>query len=83
MMKNAKAKFSQQTPLSKAEYYYQEIFNGFFTNPTATLTVPIGPQLFFSTPTAFIWSKEFAKIADPSSRPVKYIHKHSAEETKR
>jgi len=45
MMKNAKSRFPTQTPSSKEEYYYREIFDNYFTNPTAALTVPVGPQL--------------------------------------
>jgi asparagine synthase (glutamine-hydrolysing) len=77
MMKNAKSRFPTQTPSSKEEYYYREIFNGYFTSPSAALTVPVGPTIACSTPTAFRWSKEFAKMADPSGRSVADVHEHS------
>ena len=70
-MAEAKVKFPVQTPSSKEEYFYRQIFDKNFTCPTAALTVPVGPTIACSTPTAFRWSKEFAKIADPSGRSVK------------
>lgn len=76
MMKNAKNKLPIQTPSSKEEYYYREIFDGYFTCPNAALTVPVGPTIACSTPTAYRWSKEFAKTSDPSGRAVKE-HKHA------
>ncbi len=71
MMANAKNRFIVQTPTSKEEYYYRQIFEGYFKSPNAALTVPVGPTIACSTPTAFKWSKEFAKSADPSGRSVK------------
>jgi asparagine synthase (glutamine-hydrolysing) len=79
MMKNAKNRFPTQTPSSKEEYYYREIFDSYFTSPSAALTVPVGPTIACSTPTAFRWSKEFAKTADPSGRSIKDVHEHSSE----
>ena len=76
MMANAKTKFPIQTPSSKEEYYYRRIFDSYFTCPNAALTVPIGPTIACSTPTAFRWSEEFAKMADPSGRSVKE-HEHA------
>ena len=74
MMTEAKTRFPAQTPTTKEEYFYREIFHSFFPNPTAALTVPVGPTIACSTPTAFRWSKEFAKMADPSGRAVQSVH---------
>ena len=74
MMAKAQIKFPLQTPSSKEEFYYRTIFDGYFTCPNAALTVPAGPTIARSTPTAFRWSKEFAKMADPSGRSIK-VHK--------
>ncbi len=74
MLAAAKKIFPEQTPSSKEEYLYREIFDSYFTNPTAALTVPIGPTIACSTPTAFRWSKEFAAMNDPSGRAVKSVH---------
>jgi len=53
---------------------YRTIFDSIFKNPTACLTVPVGPSIACSTPTAFRWSQEFAKMDDPSGRAVKGVH---------
>jgi asparagine synthase (glutamine-hydrolysing) len=76
MMAKAKTKFPLQTPSTKEEYYYRQIFDSYFTCPNAALTVPIGPTIACSTPTAFRWSEEFAKRGDPSGRSVKQ-HEHA------
>ena len=78
MMTQAAERFSQQTPLTKEEYYYREIFDSLFHSPSAALTVPIGPSIACSTPTALRWSKEFQGRADPSGRSIRSIH-HSSE----
>jgi asparagine synthase (glutamine-hydrolysing) len=75
MMANKKNRFPKQAPSSKEEYYYRTIFDRYFPSPAAALTVPVGPTIACSTPTAFRWSKEFAKMADPSGRSVKDVHK--------
>jgi asparagine synthase (glutamine-hydrolysing) len=74
MMVDAKRRFPVQTPSTKEEYFYREIFDSFFPSPAAAMTVPVGPTIACSTPTAFRWSKEFAKMADPSGRAVKSVH---------
>lgn len=79
MMERAADTFPQQTPTSKEGYYYRQIFDRHFTNPTAALTVPVGPSIACSTPTAFRWSEEFAKMNDPSGRSVKGVHKSAVE----
>ncbi len=78
MMANAKTRFPVQTPQSKEEYYYRQIFDSFFPCAAAALTVPVGPTIACSTPTAFRWSKEFAKTPDPSGRSIKE-HKDTIE----
>ena len=75
MMAEAMVRFSVQTPLTKEEYYYRSIFDGLFHSPSAALTVPIGPSIACSTPTAIRWSKEFQGRADPSGRSIFSVHK--------
>jgi asparagine synthase (glutamine-hydrolysing) len=41
--------------------------------------VPVGPSIACSTPTAFRWSEEFAKMNDPSGRAVKGVHKSAVQ----
>jgi asparagine synthase (glutamine-hydrolysing) len=79
MMVKAKERFPTQTPSTKEEYFYREIFDSLFTNPKAALTVPVGPTIACSTPTAFRWSKEFANMGDPSGRSVRSVHRRAVE----
>jgi asparagine synthase (glutamine-hydrolysing) len=79
MMARAAESFPRQTPTSKEGYYYRQIFERHFPNPTAALTVPVGPSIACSTPTAFRWSAEFAKMNDPSGRAVKGVHKSAVQ----
>lgn len=72
MLKKAEERFPLQTPASKEEYYYRSIFDELFTCKTAPLTVPIGPSIACSTPTAIKWLKQ--KNIDPSGRAVAKIH---------
>jgi asparagine synthase (glutamine-hydrolysing) len=77
MMAAVSERFPVQTPTSKEGYLYRSVFDEFFKNPTAALTVPVGPSIACSSPTAFRWSKEFAKMDDPSGRAVKGVHQNA------
>ncbi len=74
MMGHAAEKFPVQTPTSKEQYYYRTIFDELFRSPSAAATVPVGPSIACSSPTAFRWSKEFEKMDDPSGRAVQNVH---------
>ena len=74
MMKDAARRFPDKTPVSKEGYYYRMIFESLFSNKTAIQNIPDGPTIACSTPTAFRWSKEFAKMNDPSGRAVTSVH---------
>lgn len=74
MLATAKEKFPEKTPLTKEEYYYRAIFESLFKSPTAVLTVPTGPSIACSTPTAVRWSREFQGQLDPSGRSVVNVH---------
>jgi len=76
MMKDVEKKFPQSTPNSKEQYYYRTIFDELFHSKSAALTVPVGPSIACSSPTAFRWSKEFEKMNDPSGRAVQSVHEH-------
>ncbi|MBI4406839.1 asparagine synthase B [Candidatus Micrarchaeota archaeon] len=73
MLAHAGQRFPVGTPATKEAYMYRGIFDELFQNKTAALTVPVGPSIACSTPTAFRWSKEF-EINDPSGRAVN-IHR--------
>ncbi|HIH24728.1 TPA: asparagine synthase B [Candidatus Woesearchaeota archaeon] len=74
MMADVAKRFPVQTPTSKEGYLYRTIFDSHFKSPAAAATVPVGPSIACSSPTAFRWSKEFAKMDDPSGRAVKGVH---------
>jgi asparagine synthase (glutamine-hydrolysing) len=74
MMALAAERFPTQTPDSKEGYRYRAIFDEIFLCPTAPMTVPVGPSIACSTPTAFRWSKMFSDMNDPSGRAVTSIH---------
>jgi len=74
MMADVAQRFPRQTPTSKEGYLYRTIFDAIFRNPTACLTVPVGPSIACSTSTAFQWSQQFAKMDDPSGRAVNGVH---------
>ena len=80
MLASSNQRFPIGTPTTKEAYMYREIFDEVFQNKTIALTVPTGPSIACSTPTAFRWSKEFEKSNDPSGRAVK-IHRNTLHET--
>jgi asparagine synthase (glutamine-hydrolysing) len=77
LMEDVETTFPAQTPTSKEGYLYRAIFDSLFHCPAAALTVPVGPSIACSSPTAFRWSQEFASMDDPSGRAVRTIHKHA------
>src|SRR3989338_3980682 len=77
MLATAVTRFPQQTPLTKEEFYYRDIFDSLFHSPTAALTVSVGLSIACSTPTALRWSKEFQGKADPSGRMIS-VHQLAA-----
>ena len=74
MMAEVSRTFPLQTPTSKEQYYYRSIFEEMFKSKSAPLTVPVGPSIACSTPTAMRWSKEFGAVGDPSGRAVASVH---------
>ena len=81
MMNKVSEKFHIQTPTSKEQYYYRTIFDELFKSPSAAATVPVGPSIACSSPTAFRWSKEFEKMNDPSGRAVSSVHEQGIKNT--
>ncbi len=70
MMGLVSERFPIQPPSTKEAYLYREIFDELFPSEAASLTVEVGPSIACSSPTAYRWSKEFEKMADPSGRAV-------------
>lgn len=69
-MSNAHHRFPINTPTTKEGYYFRSIFESHFPGDAAANTVPGGPTVACSTPTAILWDESFAKMADPSGRAV-------------
>ncbi len=76
-MENAMYRFPYNTPTTKEAYMYREIFERRFAGEAAAKTVPGGPSIACSTPTAIAWDASFAKNADPSGRAVLGIHQNA------
>jgi asparagine synthase (glutamine-hydrolysing) len=70
MLKKAGDKFQIQPPTTKEGYFFRQIFDELFSGKEAALTVEAGPSIACSSPTAYRWSKQFEKMADPSGRAV-------------
>jgi len=73
MMANAHFKFPVNTPHSKEEYYYRQIFADHFPSDEEASCATGGPSVACSTPEAMEWDKKF-KIIDPSGRAVQDVH---------
>jgi len=74
MFASAKFRFPINTPLTKEAYLYRSIFESHFPTESAVKTVPWGPSVACSTPTAIKWDQSFAQNADPSGRAVADVH---------
>ncbi|BAC24733.1 asnB [Wigglesworthia glossinidia endosymbiont of Glossina brevipalpis] len=67
---NAIHKFPYNTPLSKEEYLYREIFENFFPLPSAAECVPQEKSIACSSEIASKWSKYRNLNFDPSGRSL-------------
>jgi asparagine synthase (glutamine-hydrolysing) len=76
-MKNAQFRFPVNTPMSKEEYMYREIFSEHFPSNEAAACVPSVPSIACSTAEALAWDQSFQNNADPSGRAVAGVHQHS------
>ncbi len=76
-MANAAYRFPIKTPPTKEAYLYRSIFEEHFKNPSAADTVPDGPSIACSTPTAIRWDAAWANQADPSGRAIRGVHDKS------
>lgn len=74
MFANAKYRFPFNTPMTKEAYLYRSIFESHFPSDAAERTVPGGPSIACSTPTAIAWDEAFKAAADPSGRSVSGVH---------
>ncbi|OUZ99119.1 Class II glutamine amidotransferase domain [Macleaya cordata] len=74
MMINAEHIFPHNTPKTKEAYYYRMIFERFFPQNSAKLTVPGGASVACSTAKAIEWDSTWSKNLDPSGRAALGIH---------
>jgi asparagine synthase (glutamine-hydrolysing) len=73
-MHNARFRFPYNTPRSKEEYMYREIFAEHFPSAEAAACVPSVPSIACSTAEALAWDESFRNNADPSGRSVLGVH---------
>ncbi|KAJ0248369.1 Asparagine synthetase [Hirschfeldia incana] len=74
MMSNAAYIFPHNTPLTKEAYYYRMIFERFFPQNSARLTVPGGATVACSTAKAVEWDASWSNNMDPSGRAAVGVH---------
>ncbi|KAF1894832.1 hypothetical protein Lal_00028276 [Lupinus albus] len=74
MMLNAPNIFPHNTPNTKEAYYYRMIFERFFPQNSARLTVPGGPSVACSTAKAIEWDADWSNNLDPSGRAALGVH---------
>ncbi|VAI30554.1 unnamed protein product [Triticum turgidum subsp. durum] len=74
MMSNAKFIYPHNTPTTKEAYCYRMIFERFFPQNSAILTVPGGPSVACSTAKAVEWDAQWSGNLDPSGRAALGVH---------
>ncbi|KAF5751358.1 putative asparagine synthetase [Tripterygium wilfordii] len=74
MMQNAVHIFPHNTPTTKEAYYYRMIFERFFPQNSARLTVPGGASVACSTAKAVEWDAAWSNNLDPSGRAALGVH---------
>ncbi|KAH7656776.1 Asparagine synthase (glutamine-hydrolyzing) protein [Dioscorea alata] len=79
MMQNAGNIFPHNTPTTKEAYYYRMIFDRFFPQNSASLTVPGGPSVACSTAKAVEWDSQWSNNLDPSGRAALGVHESAYE----
>eukprot|EP00253_Pinus_taeda_P024409 PITA_24409 len=80
MLRNAKYIFAHNTPTTKEAYYYRMIFERFYPQNAARLTVPGGPSVACSTAKAVEWDSAWAHNLDPSGRAALGVHASAYQE---
>ncbi|KAG1666782.1 hypothetical protein FOA52_004618 [Chlamydomonas sp. UWO 241] len=69
-MTHAGNRFPDNTPRTKEAFWYRTIFEAHFPQRAAMETIPGGPSVACSTPTAALWDAAWAGKEDPSGRSV-------------
>ena len=71
---NRAKRFPVNTPVTKEEYYYREIFTSLFPSETAARTVPHEASVACSTAKALEWDAAWKNMDEPSGRAVAGVH---------
>ncbi|GKU93409.1 hypothetical protein SLEP1_g7002 [Rubroshorea leprosula] len=74
MMQNAAHIFPHNTPTTEEAYYYRMIFERFFPQNSARLSVPGGASVACSTAKAVEWDAAWSNNLDPSGRAALGVH---------
>lgn len=69
-LENAPSRFPYNPPASKEGYFYREIFEQHFPQPSAAACIPGGKTVACSSSTALEWDNSFQNMDDPSGRAV-------------
>lgn len=67
-------RFPVNTPVTKEEYYYREIFSNLFPSESAALAVPHEAGVACSTVKALEWDEAWSKMDEPSGRAISGVH---------
>lgn len=67
-------RFPVNTPVTKEEYYYREIFSNLFPSESAALAVPHEAGVACSTAKALEWDEAWRKMDEPSGRAISGVH---------
>ncbi|WP_288983859.1 asparagine synthase B [uncultured Treponema sp.] len=67
-------RFPVNTPVTKEEYYYREIFSNLFPSESAALSVPHEAGVACSTAKALEWDEAWSKMDEPSGRAISGVH---------
>lgn len=67
-------RFPVNTPATKEEYYYREIYSRLFPSNSAALCVPHEAGVACSTAKALEWDAAWSKCNEPSGRAIAGVH---------
>ena len=67
-------RFPVNTPKTKEEYYYREIYSRLFPSNSAALCVPHEAGVACSTAKALEWDEAWKKMDEPSGRAISGVH---------
>ncbi len=67
-------RFPVNTPKTKEEYYYREIYSRLFPSDSAALCVPHEAGVACSTAKALEWDEAWKKMDEPSGRAISGVH---------